>query len=118
MLTKTLNLLFLFFLYSSNVLFNSLYSSLSILLSFIDLVYSLLNLSLNCLLKIYIWEYFVILFHIIVLIDFDNEPEKVAVAKVVCIEKFNPIPVNATDVVVDVVAIDDYSIFVISAMLI
>ena len=100
-LTKHLTYFFLstelpprrFFLWSSYTLTKSLYSSLSILLSFIDLVYVLLNLSLNCLLKIYICEYFIILFFILVLIVFDNEPQTVAVAKAVGIEYGNPIPV-------------------------
>ena len=63
---------------------NSLYSSLSILLAFIDLVYGLLNLSLNCVLKI--CENLIILFLFLVLIVFDNEPQTVAVAKAVGIE--------------------------------
>ena len=75
-------------------------------------------MSLNCLLKIYLREYYIILFLIFVLIVFDNEPQTVAVAKAVGIEYGNPIPVNATDVVVAVVAIDDNSISVISATLI
>ena len=53
----------------------------------------------------------------LVLIVFDNEPQTVAIAKAVGIEKGKPIPVNATDVDVAVVAIDDNSIIVISAML-
>ena len=77
-----------------------------------------MNLSLNCLLKLYICEYFIILFLVLVLIVFDNEPQTVAVAKAVGIEKGYPIPVNATDVVVAVAAIDDITISVISAMLI
>ena len=50
---------------------------------FFYLVYSLLNLSLNCLLKIYNCEHFIILFLILLLIVFDSEPETVAVAKAV-----------------------------------
>ena len=73
-------------------------------------------MSLNCLLKIYICEYFIFLFLILVLIVFDNEPQTVAVTKAVGIEQGNPIPVNATDVDVAVVAIDDNTISVISAM--
>ena len=53
-----------------------------------------------------------------VLIVFDNEPQTVAVAKAVGIELANPIPVNATDDDVAVVAIDDNTIYVISATLI
>ena len=53
--TKKLNIYFLFLLCSSYTLTNSLYSSLFVLLSFIDLVYSLLKLSLNCLLQKYIF---------------------------------------------------------------
>ena len=75
-------------------------------------------MSLNCLLKIYIFEYFNFLFLFLVLIVFDNEPQTVAVAKAVGIEYGNPITVNATDVVVAVVAIDDNSFSVISATLI
>ena len=52
---------------------------------------------------------------ILVLIVFDNEPQTVAGAKAVGIESANPIAVNETDVVV---AIDDNTISVISAMLI
>ena len=57
------------------------------------------------------------MFLILVLIVFDNEPQTVAVAKAVGIELSNPIPVNETDVVVAVVAIDDNTISVISATL-
>ena len=70
-------------------------------------------MSLNRLHKIYVCEYFIILFLILVLIVFDNEPQTVAVAKAVGIELGNPIPVIATDVVVAVVAIDDNSFSVI-----
>ena len=49
-------------------------------------VYGLLNLSLNCLLKIYFCENFIILFLISVIIVFDNESQIVAVAKAVGIE--------------------------------
>ena len=69
-------------------------------------------------LKIHICEYFIILFLILVLTVFDNEPQTVAVAKAVGIEKGKPIPVNATDDVVAVVAIDDKSISVLSTKLI
>ena len=58
------------------------------------------------------------MFIILVIIVFDNEPQTVAVAKAVVIELGYPIPVNATDVVNAVVAIDDNSISVISATLI
>ena len=74
-------------------------------------------MSLNCLLRIYFCEYFTILFLVLVLIIFDNEPQTVAVEKAVGIECGNAIPVNATDFVVAVVAIDDNSISVISASL-
>ena len=76
-------------------------------------------MSLNCLHEIYVCEYFIIFFSFfLVLIVFDNEPQTVAVAKPVGIEKGNPIPVNATEFVVAVVAIDDNSISVISTTLI
>ena len=58
------------------------------------------------------------MFLILVLIVFDNEPQTVAVAKAVGIEQANPVPVNETDIVVAVVAIDDNTISVISATLI
>ena len=56
------------------------------IISFIDLIHSLLNLSQNCLLKIYVCEYFIVLFLVLVLIVFYNEPQTVAVAKAVGIE--------------------------------
>ena len=49
---------------------------------------------------------------------FDNEPQIVPVAKALDIESGNPTPVDAIDVVIAVVAIDDNAISVISAILI
>ena len=75
-------------------------------------------MSLNCLLKIYICEYFISFFLILVSIVFDNEPPTVAVAKAVGIEYGKLIHVIATNFDAAVVAIDDNTISVISAMLI
>ena len=58
------------------------------------------------------------MFRIFVLIVFNNEPQTVGVAKAVGIKLGNPVRVDATDVDVAVVAIDDNNFSVISATLI